>query len=289
MCLRAPLQSASVGGLQHTRLAPSAKLPSEIDSGTVMQLPPKMIAQMDSRFHRGIVYGEYLYQMHRVLRPSSYLEIGTETGRTLALAQCPSIAVDPLFKLHGNPFANRAETHLFQIESDEFFRRYDLRRYFPDGPDFVFLDGMHLFEFLLRDLMNVEKYAQDRTVVALHDCYPVNIEIAERERNYATRAATANAHLVDRRRVEAAADPARISPELSVTVLDCPPTGLVIVRNLDPQSTILKDAYDEIIAKWSGVTLGSFEISRFRSMFPTADSRTVYEPNSMIAAFARSG
>ena len=135
-----------------------------------------------SKFHQGIHYYDYLKQIHQVCKPSSYLEIGVETGQTLALAQCRAVAIDPIFKLlQGNPIDQRVETYFFQLRSDEFFAQHNLRAYLPDGVDFAFLDGMHHFEYLLRDFSNTEKYSNKNTIVALHDCYPVNTEIANRE------------------------------------------------------------------------------------------------------------
>ena len=45
--------------------------------------------------HQGKSYPSVMSRLHRYCRPATYLEIGTETGRTLALARCASIAIDP--------------------------------------------------------------------------------------------------------------------------------------------------------------------------------------------------
>lgn len=49
--------------------------------------------------HRGKSYVGVLRRLHRYCRPATYLEIGTSAGRTLALARCASIAIDPKFRL----------------------------------------------------------------------------------------------------------------------------------------------------------------------------------------------
>jgi hypothetical protein len=245
-----------------------------------LTIPPSI-----SKFHQGINYYEYLRQIHQVCNPSSYLEIGVETGATLALAQCRAVAIDPIFKLQGNPIGQRVETHLFQLRSDEFFARHDLRTYLPDGVDFVFLDGMHHFEYLLRDFLNTEKYSNKDTVFALHDCYPVNTEIANREMNYDRR--------VDEfTRIWWTGDVWKLlpilrdfRPDLDVAVLDCPPTGLVIVRGLDANSTALPDAFDEVVAKYRDIDLEKFRIVRFREEFPTTDSRGVFQPDALRRFF----
>jgi hypothetical protein len=234
-----------------------------------------------SKFHKGIPYHQYLQQIHDVIEPSSYLEIGVETGSTLAFAQCRSVAIDPQFKFRDNPIGQRVETYLFQSTSDEFFALHDLTTFLPDGVDFAFLDGMHHFEYLLRDFMNTEKYAHGRTIVALHDCHPVNTEVADRERNYDRRTDRAT-------RLWWAGDVWKLlpilrefRPDLDVAVLDCPPTGLTVVRGLDAKSGALAAAYDEIVERYLDMTLEDFRIERFRQEFPMTDSRAVFQPDAL--------
>jgi hypothetical protein len=234
-----------------------------------------------SKFHQGILYTEYLKQIHQVRKPSSYLEIGVATGTTLAFAQCRAVAIDPKFQLRGDPVGQRAETYLFQLESDEFFAQNDLKKFLPDGVDFAFLDGMHHFEYLLRDFLNLEKYSHKDTVVTLHDCYPVNTEIANRELNYDRRvdAATRDWWAGDVWKLLPILRDFR--PDLDVVILDCPPTGLVVVQNLDSNSETLTDAYDQIVAKYRDIALENFRLEKFRTEFPTADSRRVFQSDAL--------
>lgn len=232
------------------------------------------------KFHQGIHYRDYLKGIHRVRRPSSYFEIGVDTGATLALAECPAVAVDTKFRLREFAMGQRVETHLFQLSSDEFFARYDLRTFFPDGVDFAFLDGMHHFEFLLRDLVNTERYSHEQTIVALHDCWPVSVEVADREPNYHLRTDATTRHWWT-------GDVWKVLPilrdyraDLDVTFLDCPPSGLVVVRKLDAKSEVLKGAYDEIVSQYRDITLNTFGIERFREEFPTTDSRKASKRSS---------
>jgi hypothetical protein len=240
-----------------------------------------------SKFHQGTDYGQYLKQIHQVLKPSSYLEIGVQTGATLAFAQCRAVAIDPNFQFRGNPIGQRVETYLFQLKSDDFFAQHDLRRFLPNGVDFAFLDGMHHFEYLLRDLLNTEKYAHKDSIVALHDCYPVNAEIANRELNFDHRvdAATRRWWAGDVWKLLPILRDFR--PDLDVTILDCPPTGLVIVQDLNPNSKVLIESYDEIVAKYRDINLDKFDIERFRKEFLTADSSCVFQPDALRNFFTR--
>jgi hypothetical protein len=73
-----------------------------------------------SKFHQGIPCNEYLKQIHQVRKPLSYLEIGVETGATVAFAKCRAVAIDPKFQLSGDAIVQRTETYLFQLKSDDF-------------------------------------------------------------------------------------------------------------------------------------------------------------------------
>ncbi|MGI5222873.1 hypothetical protein [Nocardia sp. CA-290969] len=234
-----------------------------------------------NEFHNGIPYLEYLQQIHQVAEPSSYLEIGVDTGQSLALAHCPTVAIDPAFRIQGSPSHRRSETYLFQMTSDEFFAGYQLDRYLPAGIDLAFLDGMHHFEFLLRDFLNAEKYSHASTVITLHDCYPVNTEMARRETDFDTR-------VDEETRWWWAGDVWKLlpilrdhRPDLDITVLDCPPTGLVVIRGLDPQSRAIQSSYTEILDKYRDLHLDNFGIDRFRNEFHTVDSRTLFEPEAL--------
>ena len=40
--------------------------------------------------------------------------------------------------------------------------------------DLAFIDGMHHFEFALRDFINVEKYCSADSIILIHDVYPID-------------------------------------------------------------------------------------------------------------------
>lgn len=239
------------------------------------------VAPSINKFHQGIFYMDFLQRIHEVKNPFSYLEIGVETGATLVFAQCPSVGIDPDFLFQGNPVGRRVETFLFQLPSDDFFSRYDLNTFLPNKVDFAFLDGMHHFEFLLRDFMNTEKYSHPGTLVVMHDCYPVNTEIANRERNYDQRADTVTRRWWTGDVWKLLPILRDFRPELDVVPLDCTPTGLVVVQGLDPNSDRLRHAYEEIVAKYRDITLQDYGIEKFWTEFPTSDSKNVFEPDSM--------
>src|SRR5437762_7773387 len=97
---------------------------------------------------------EALDFIHVRLLPRTYVEIGVNTGTSLALALPGTrvVGIDPKPRLR-NPISR--STKVFPLTSDTFFELWDLDE--PLGGrqvDLAFIDGMHLFEYALRDFAN---------------------------------------------------------------------------------------------------------------------------------------
>lgn len=181
----------------------------------------------------GPPYREVLARIHRLLRPDTYLEIGVEHGGTLALATTASVAagVDPAELPMEKPLPKGAR--LYRMKSDEFFERETPQSVFGGKPvDLAFIDGMHWFEFAVRDFAHVERWASKASVIVLHDCLPVSRVAAERNRVstfWVGDVWKALECLLDYR------------PDLAIHVVPTAPSGLVIVRRLDSGSRLLTD------------------------------------------------
>ena len=121
---------------------------------------------------------EFLAQLHAQLQPRGYLEIGVQTGASLAIAQCPSIGIDPAPLI-----GSQGDKRVYTMTSDDFWADAALTAFDNDFPpvDLVYIDGMHLFEFALRDFINVERVCHKGTVVVFDDVLPYNEAIAARE------------------------------------------------------------------------------------------------------------
>lgn len=121
---------------------------------------------------------EFLAMLHRELKPRGYLEIGVRYGDSLRLAQCPAIGVDPV-----PPAVHLPPHHSFYgMTSDQFFSEVWTPHSQVNFPmDLVYIDGMHLYEFALRDFLNVARYANPNTVVVFDDTHPYSQSIATRE------------------------------------------------------------------------------------------------------------
>jgi predicted O-methyltransferase YrrM len=180
---------------------------------------------------------EFLTGLHRVLEPQAYLEVGVNDGRSLALARCRSIGVDPAFKVTSEL---RCDVQLARTTSDEFFARPDASAHLAGPIDLAFIDGMHLAEFAYRDLYNVEPLMAIGGVVLLDDMLPRDVPEAARDR-YTNRWAG------DVYKVAEALEALR--PDLVVVPVNTSPTGVVLILGADPASTVLADAYPQRLAQ----------------------------------------
>jgi hypothetical protein len=201
-------------------------------------------ALFEERVPRGFPYFDLLDRIHQHVLPRTYVEIGVSTGRslTLALPGTMSVGIDPDPRLS---FPLRRGARIFHQTSDEFFASHDLTRLFGGLPlDLAFIDGMHHFEVALRDFMNLEKSSSIDTTMLVHDCLPIDEVTAARERSTSVWSG-------DVWRLMALLREFR--PDLEVNVVDVGPTGLGIIRGLDPKSTVLTHQYDQIVERYLAV------------------------------------
>lgn len=187
-----------------------------------------------------------------------YLEIGVRRGRTfLPVRAKKKIAVDPEFRISirdrvvwslKNPGNLRAE--YFEVESNEFFAEQAplLERH---RPDVVLVDGLHLFEQSLRDVLNSLAFLNDGGVIVMHDCNP----LAEPDGTRAESAEKA-VELIKRQPDwsgawngdvwKAIVYVKRHLPELSVFVLDCDHGLGVIEGSLSAHHSESREAIEEL-------------------------------------------
>lgn len=200
-------------------------------------------------------YLPYLQELHRTRQPRVYFEIGTESGASLSYADCTAVAVDPAFAIDHNVVGKKPALHLFQGTSDDFFATNMLAR-LGLTIDLAFLDGMHHFEFLLRDFMNAERHAARDGMIVLHDCVPFSRLGADRIwRRRLTKSWTGDVWKL-------LPILAQYRPDLHIETFDLQPTGLVCITALDPANSALADNYDRIVADYLDVTLDGFGLQR---------------------------
>ena len=156
-------------------------------------------------------------------------------GRSIALARPPTcaIGVDPLPKIK-MPF--KTETHIFAEESDEFFARERLKKILSGRPvSLSFIDGLHLFEQSLKDFMNLEAYCDSRSVILLHDTYPLDETTQQRTRRTGFYTGDVWKMVLCLR---------RFRPELDVFTIATPWSGLTAITGLNPDSRVLSENFN---------------------------------------------
>lgn len=213
-------------GIKARELAPT--------SGPVFQV----LAQLELP---GDDYFTVLSRLLAYLKPRTYVEIGIFQGQSLRLANAAQaiVGIDPDPKVSGEL---PAHVRVVKATSDDYFSTHDLRADLGDRAlDVGFIDGMHQFEFALRDFANLERCCLDQSVLLIHDCYPLDAESAGREP----------------RDVNWSGDVWRLilllkkhRPDLDIQTIATAPTGLAVVQHLNPGSTFLLDNHDALVREF---------------------------------------
>jgi hypothetical protein len=236
----------------------------------------------------GVPYLIFLAALHTHLKPRTYMEIGTEAGASLAVAGCDAIAVDPQLNLRTSATGNRSRTYFFQMPSDTFFATENVPGLLGRPVDIAFLDGLHRFEFLLRDLIGTEAACHPRSLILLHDCLPLNPRMALRQfvpGDTLSEGDTAYFWTGDVWKLLPILWEHR--PDLRLHVLDCPPTGLVAITRVDPASRILADRYDEIVDQHAASVIDEDQLRSFWEELKLTSSQPLCEePDRLTELFS---
>jgi hypothetical protein len=188
-------------------------------------------------------YYDLLARIHRELLPRTYVEVGVRNGDSfrLCLPGTLKVGIDPAVDLR-YPFEART-TAVFDTTSDAFFAEHDVRALLGGRPvDLAFIDGMHRFEFALRDFINLEAACEPDSVILIHDCLPIDEVTSARER-------TTDVWTGDVWKLVLVLKEVR--PDLRVLTSDIGPSGLGIVTNLDPDSSILRASLEELTDEYT--------------------------------------
>lgn len=203
-------------------------------------------------------YLEVLQMLHEHLRPDLYMEIGVRIAGSLKLAKGHAVGIDPVKQFND---VLPPTTLFYEMTSDDFFEAAK-RSAIEEKVDLAFIDGMHLFEYALRDFINIERYTTPWTIVVFDDICPNHPLQAARDRQ--TTVWTGDVwKLRDCLK--------RYRPDLAQIVLDTWPSGLLLVMGLDPNNTTLSDNYDKIMQEYveSEVPLPDTVLRRTGVMAPT--------------------
>lgn len=209
-------------------------------------------------------YHDVLIEVEKRIAPDWYVEIGSRTGTSIAHRSCSFVAIDPVFQIEADVFNSSHQMHFIQQTSDAFFASGFFEK-LGILADFAFIDGMHQFEFALRDFINLEKVMASDGLVFLHDVCPYDHSMAGREPS----ADMPGAWTGDVWKTIVILTELR--PDLRVEVLNAASTGLACVRTLDPQNTTLTDEYDAIVARYRDVSLADYGVEDYYRLVAPRD------------------
>ena len=223
------------------------------------------LEQVHALLERLFLYGEsyidVLARIHRHLQPRTYVEIGVQRGYSLAvvLPQTRVLGIDPQPILSETPPPN---VRIFAETSDDFFARHDVRAELGGLPiDLAFIDGMHRFEYALRDFMNLERWCAPQSTITFDDCFPHDRTTATREQHTTFWSGDVWKVLVLLKKYR---------PELAIHTVAAPRTGLCIVRNLNPASTFIRDNLQRLVDEFMALDYSYLEKDRAKklNLFP---------------------
>jgi len=183
-------------------------------------------------------YLDFFRTIHHTLTPRNYLEIGIRFGKSFEIATCRKTGVDPSPEYS----TTDANANIFPLASDDFFENhanYEL----PHHLDFIFIDGMHLFEYALRDYINTERFSHENSLIIFDDIFPSHNTQALRDRS-------SQVWTGDVWKIIPCLQKYR--PDLILIAVDTSPTGLLMVINPSSHNNSLAHSYNNIIKDYLG-------------------------------------
>lgn len=204
-------------------------------------------ALLQNFYLQGGTYGSVLEDIHQHLKPRTYIEIGVAQGGTLRLAHPDTLVlgVDPAPDIQ---YELPRNIRIFAETSDRFFAGHDVQAELGGLPlDLAFIDGMHHFEFALRDFINLERLCSRDSRILVHDCFPIDRASAERDRKSGFWSGDVWRLIVLLKKYR---------PDLQIDTIGTPPTGLGVIRNLDPSSRFLADNVARLSSEFMNLDYG---------------------------------
>jgi hypothetical protein len=111
------------------------------------------------------------------------------------------------------------------------------------GFDLAYIDGMHLFEFALRDFMNLERCSKRSSIIVVDDVLP-------RSEIEADRIPTGGSWAGDVWKIVPTLLEWRKDLSSHMILARSLPTGCLIIVNPDSGNDVLKRHYDELVEKY---------------------------------------
>ena len=195
-------------------------------------------------------YRVWLERLYVSLVPETVVEIGVGQGESLALLRPPTIAIgiDPAANVVV-PF--KAKTHIFAETSDEFFAQRRTDKLLAGRPLSIgFIDGLHLYEQVLRDFIYLEACCGPRSVILFHDTVPLNQTVQSRIRKTLFYTGDVWKTVLCLKHYR---------EDLDIFTIAAPLSGLTVVTGLNPKSRVLTRNYEEAVARFIDLPFSEIE------------------------------
>jgi hypothetical protein len=146
---------------------------------------------MDQQQDRPLRRSNVLKRLTNLYEKPRYLEVGVARGATFdRVPAARKVAVDPLFRFDHEAMAREhPEATYHPVTSDEYFNRIIDA---DDEFDVIYLDGLHVYDQTLRDLLNALEHLQPRGVIVIDDTRPPTYlaSLADRQQFFDVKRAT---------------------------------------------------------------------------------------------------
>jgi predicted O-methyltransferase YrrM len=201
--------------------------------------------------------------LHRWLQPALYLEIGVDRGVSLACAGGPAIGVDPRPELKLTAELPPS-ARIVASSSDAFFAQ-QAEALLQPAPELAFIDGMHLFEFALRDLIHTEARMAPWGLIVVDDIFPCHPVQAHRRRRSGSWTGDVWKLLPILRQHR---------PDLTLLCLNAHTTGMLLIAGLDGAGTAeanaaLSAAYPELVRQYRPIAEAPAEVLERHGAIPS--------------------
>ncbi|MGV6840469.1 MAG: class I SAM-dependent methyltransferase [Planktomarina sp.] len=197
----------------------------------------------------GLRYTDVMQRIVKDRNVEWYLEIGCRKGGSIAGMDCNCVAVDPEFAIDRNVIGASKRTHFFQQTSDDFFAEKFLQKA-KIQPDLCFVDGLHFFEYALRDVMNAEAAMGEDGIICVHDVCPFDYPMSTRDIDRTKKGLPWTGDVW-----KTILALKQYRPDLKIEILDAASTGLAVISNLDPKNKVIKRSMNKILREYNDLEL----------------------------------
>lgn len=136
-----------------------------------------MVQQTDINLPKRV---KFLQKIIDTMKYKTYLEIGCRYGETLSnLKNIDSrVGIDPEALRRDQYYTDKGFCFIYHCTSDEYFKTYGMLH---NSIDLIFIDGLHRYEQVIKDVKNSLSILSDKGLIVLHDCNPPSAEAAEED------------------------------------------------------------------------------------------------------------